>query len=80
MKKYVKPEMFFEQFELSQHIADCMLEYDGSRDANTCIAYTDPDFWGSSYPVFIAANTSCKEKFETYCYTSGTGGMNTFTS
>ena len=23
MKKYVKPEIYYENFELSQHIADC---------------------------------------------------------
>ena len=83
MKKYVKPEMFFDQFELSQHIADCMLEYTESSNqqaAETCVAFTDPDLWGSSFPVFIEINTSCVEKIEEYCYTGGTNGMNTFTS
>ena len=26
MKNYVKPELFYERYELSQHIADCAWE------------------------------------------------------
>ena len=81
MKKYVKPELFYEQFELSRHIADCALEYKSEfQSAESCVAYTDPDFWGTEYPVFIAENAKCLEKYEGYCYTSGSNGMNTFTS
>ena len=83
MKKYVKPELFFEQFVLSQHIADCKLEYNGSsglQSAENCIAFTDSDYFGSSYPVFIEGNTKCVDPFEEYCYADSVGGANTFTS
>ena len=43
MKKYVKPELFYERFELSQHIADCAWELtSGSKE--TCSANPDHEF------------------------------------
>lgn len=43
MKKYVKPELFYERFELSQHIADCAWELtSGSKE--TCSANPDRAF------------------------------------
>ena len=81
MKKYVKPELFFEQFVLSQHIADCKLEYNDFQDENSCSANVDPDFLeGYLNPVFVEGNTKCIETFEGYCYTDSTDGANTFTS
>ena len=34
MKKYVKPELFFESFELSQQIAACEFDSNNSIDGN----------------------------------------------
>lgn len=71
MKKYVKPELFYERFELSQHIADCQWEFEGAK-SNVCPAYPD-----ENNPVglvlFLADNTSCQyDDPQMYCYQPGT--------
>lgn len=81
MKNYVKPELFFEQFELSQHIADCDLEFvSGATSADSCIAYTDEKVFGTSYPVFTSANAECTERWNEYCYSGGPDGSKIFAS
>lgn len=86
MKKYEKPVILIEEFSLSQHVANCALDFvdmNGETtltDANTCIAYTDGNLMGYVETVFTEANQSCSNKFEQYCYTGGAGGMNTFVS
>lgn len=71
MKKYVKPELFFEQFELSTHIADCAWELVNSSDANSCAAKPDPNFnTGVDPSINVFANEGlCDAVF--YCYTNG---------
>lgn len=72
MKKYVKPELFFESFELSQSIAACGIDANHD-DEIKCSPTTDPDFWGDKLVVYndgICANSA--QKLEGYCYTSGT--------
>ena len=39
MKKYIKPELFYERFELSEHIADCAWELQQAE--NACYAIPD---------------------------------------
>ncbi len=86
MKKYVKPELFFERYELSQHIADCALEFvvDGTRthsDPLVCEAISDDSFFaGAGIVVFTSAVSDCATKYEAYCATNGGSGMNTFAS
>lgn len=77
MKEYVKPELYCESFELSQHIAACGIDVNSSNDTvcnpNTIGATLDPDFWGENTNVFNAG--SCVMDVNTidvYCYTSGT--------
>lgn len=65
MKTYVKPEIYFESFELSQHIAACGW-YLNSNDASSCTAEQD----GAGYIRFNDANQSCEGDFD-YCYTGG---------
>ena len=43
MKKYVKPELFYEHYELSQHIADCTWEFQNLTSREICIARPDPE-------------------------------------
>ena len=87
MKKYVKPELFYEGFELSQQIAACEFSLgtkddDGithnSTDKNTC------GFWGPTAvgPMFILQddNGGCTVPYEGYCYHGSTGGANIFNS
>lgn len=75
MKKYVKPELFYESFELSQHIAACGIHM-GFKGVEDCKdhSHLNSDLWGGlEFHVFddstceIATNT-----IEAYCYTVGT--------
>lgn len=76
MRSYVKPELYCETFELSQHIATCGIDVQ-SADTNVCHATTDPEFWyGEVVAIFdksggqggCEANSS---DIEAYCYTVG---------
>lgn len=74
MKPYVKPELFYENFELSQHIAACGIDVNFA-DTEKCIPSLDSDFWGMSDTVFSDGRTNCSidiSVIEAYCYTSGT--------
>lgn len=82
MKSYVKPELYFESFELSQHIAACALDMPHSRDVNVCWAEFDS---GYGYPdgvrVFMSQSIGCQiTDFEDYCYTNGSSGIGIFNS
>ena len=72
MKKYVKPELFYESFELSQHIAACGIDVNNFNET-TC-ASLDPDFWeGYNYKVFNDSDCAVDVgDIEFYCYTVGT--------
>lgn len=84
MKKYVKPELFYERFELSQHIADCAWELN-SADKHACAAYADPN-WGFEDTIFMdlvmctILEADAKDIIEGYCYMNGTEGVNVFKS
>lgn len=82
MKKYIKPELFYENFELSQHIASCAWDMPNSKDVTECYAKSDPE-WGLSDGIF-AFNTGvngCKDgPFEGYCYTNSSSENNIFNS
>ena len=84
MKKYVKPELFYEHFELSQHIADCAWELAlASKEA--CKADADSALLGSGMPaLFMETGKGCvllSEDYESYCYHTGKDGMpNVFAS
>ena len=76
MKKYVKPELYYENFELSQHIASCYITLT-SRDQYTCVGDA-----GGGMNIF-ASEPLCGtavENPESYCYTPGTGSFNMFQS
>lgn len=74
MKKYVKPELFFESFELSQSIAACGIDVN-LGDTESCNPTLDPDFWGGLSLTVFNAERACAmtpEAIEVYCYTVGT--------
>ncbi|MBP3704935.1 MAG: hypothetical protein J6I98_05305 [Clostridia bacterium] len=80
MKKYVKPELFYERYELSQHIANCSWEL--NLEQGTCGYIGDET---SDWPdtVIISSEISgClgMEANEDFCYTAGNEGHNTFMS
>ena len=85
MKKYVKPELFYERYELSQHIADCAYEFKNSTHVESCPAEIDPKLTnsGGSYNgvmAFIDSNTACITKVQDYCYQTGADAIKTFVS
>lgn len=75
MKAYVKPQLFCERFELSQHIAACGIDVHWANET-ACQPALDPGFWGGmSDAVFNAGEERCSidiSVIEAYCYTSGT--------
>ena len=85
MKKYVKPEVFYEQFELSKHIADCAWELT-SATKDTCSAAADPDYLPTlvSNNLFMSSDYGCAlipgDNYSDVCYHDGTAGANVFAS
>lgn len=75
MKKvYEKPQIYMERFELSQSIASCFYNYQGTLSDPTSCTAIEPDF---GYTVFHGAS-NCTV-IEDYCYEPSTNG-NTFNS
>lgn len=75
MKKYVKPALIVERYELSQSIAACAwdLDFDSNQ---SCQAIPDKDFFGSSYNgTMFTEQPRCTyvfdEGYEDYCYQNG---------
>lgn len=64
MKKYVKPELFYEQFTLTQTIADCMWELTGVSEY-VCTAQGDEKY-GLGGRVLFTEDRRCTD-YE-YCY------------
>lgn len=83
MKKYVKPELVYEKFELSQHIADCAWELTNSTK-DTCSAEADPDYLPGFPNLFMAEANGCSlipgTTYQDYCYHDGAQGANVFAS
>ena len=82
MKKYVKPALFYEKFELSQHIADCAWELN-STNKESCHASADPKFLDDSPNLFVSALSTCvynEDNYQNYCYHDGVQGVNVFAS
>lgn len=78
-KKYEKPQIYIEKFELAQHIAACDLKLN-STDVHNCEASCESGGVIMEPLLFIKDNGECKIEFEGYCYTNGAGGTATFTS
>lgn len=83
MKPYVKPELFYESFEMNQSIAAC--EYDMNlMPENGCTGEWDIDLDNSTEAiaknVFLEKTAGCVIKIEGYCYFNATNSVNTFQS
>lgn len=74
MKEYVKPELYYEDFELSQHIALCDLKLNNGAPESCEIVDDRVDDGVSVVGGFVATNI-CKFPYEIYCYTNGSGSM-----
>lgn len=76
MKKYVKPELFYESFALSQNIAACGWDLNWGNP-NICMAHSDSDLKGfdvSSDLAIFATEMACgtATSVDQYCYMPGT--------
>ena len=80
MKKYVKPELFYEHFELSTHIANCIFESVNSGEPGACAFKGDSDSDWPGMHIFTGTTAGCEWPTEVVCYYTGAGGMNTFNS
>lgn len=69
MKKYVKPELIFESFELSQQIAAC--QYDGTKNDGPFVGFNN-DF-GEEMSIFLIKGV-CEVVVESYCYHNASSG------
>lgn len=81
MKPYVKPELIFESFELSQSIAACGWDMNQS-DKKSCEALGDEE-WGHFPVKLFTDSTRCEvteDKTEGYCYEVSSGEMGLFNS
>lgn len=70
MKDYIKPELFYERYELAQHIANCDWELT-QADGNTCFANPDPNELGSMPTLFTRTDLCDSTDWENYCYQPG---------
>ena len=84
MKKYVKPELILEHYELSNTIADCAFEIQLS-DSSSCTATGSSADGMGGVVLFLNKEMGCLHDpkiFEFYCYQNGSsdGGANVFNS
>lgn len=82
MKKYVKPELFYERYQLSQHIADCSWELQSGSNT-TCYAQPDPEDYPGFQNLFNVGQEGCNlttDKWQDYCYHNGADGYRLFQS
>lgn len=82
MKKYVKPDIYFESFQLTQHIAACGWDLNMATvesctsDGDNQNVYSDNNIFAGAYgPAFVERNVACKMKTENYCYTPPSDDM-----
>lgn len=75
MKKYVKPELCFERFELSRQIAACTYDSNNTQDNVGCAFTGRNEFTGETVTLFLEATAACTTKADSYCYHGSSGGM-----
>lgn len=82
MKKYVKPELIYESFELLEQIAACDFDSNNTyADALNCEFTGKSDEWYVPQGTYFTdANNDCLSKLEFYCYHASAGGVNLFNS
>lgn len=77
MKKYVKPDLYFESFQLSQNIASCGWDMN-QADIYNCETSGDNQMGKGGYdnyspvPLFANTNSECYAELEVFCYSNGT--------
>ena len=81
MKQYQKPEVFYENFVLADHIAQCNYTIN-TADVMNCEIVKDNvgGFFGDWTNAFVKDNQECKIIGESYCYTNADGLLSLFQS
>ncbi|MBQ7889423.1 MAG: hypothetical protein IJ356_06660 [Erysipelotrichaceae bacterium] len=76
MKKYIKPELYFESFTLSQNIAACTFDL-MLNDKSACVAEGDAGFGLGGLRMFVETSVCGTDTVtpEDYCYTTGSDLM-----
>ena len=79
-KKYVKPELFCESYEMAQQIAACDYDSNNSFNDEKCsFTGVNKDF-GVEMKIFLSTPT-CDTVAESYCYhNASSGGYGIFNS
>lgn len=79
MKAYVKPELIYEHYELSQNVADCTWNM---NNTDTSVCKGDGSDKGFDDILFTDTNgcTVMEGDIAGYCYTASQGGVNIFLS
>ena len=85
MKKYVKPVLVYENFELNHSIANCSPAMNHSKDAcdydsNELFGKLDAGETVFSSGICTYTLDEFKSFYEDYCLQTGTPGHNLFTS
>lgn len=83
MKQYVKPDLYYEDFELSTHIATCVLDMANSSDVNNCTATSDGNQIGLPEGATYFNNAEVcgnGNSIDEYCYTKGSSMFTIFNS
>ena len=78
MKKYVKPELIFESFEMTQQIAACQYDSNNTHDDAACKFTGYNDEFEQNMTIFV--DSTCDVIAESYCYHGSTGGFSIFNS
>lgn len=80
MKKYIKPELYYESFEVSQNVAACDWDMSNLKDKFECSAQGEMD---PTDFLFVDSNDRCTitpDLIEDYCYENSTSGISVFNS
>ena len=85
MKKYVKPEIYYEEFQMSQSVAACGWDVN-SATVETCGAQGDPEFANPEFITMFADSNVCNmfpgqleqngNTYQSFFYCYMTGALN----
>lgn len=81
MKKYIKPELYYEDLQLAQHIATCAFDINSAE--GTCVAVPDQNFSSLLPGETIFNDAPCVFTpgiIEDFCATNGNSGWNLYNS
>lgn len=81
MKKYVKPDLYYENFELNQHIAACAFDMEDFQTVEKCSLTGEDAGYPNDMKFFADGTDACTDgPLVDICYTNGTTGINVFNS